>query len=213
MAPGPDGGLFVSIPGPKGSVVVARLDSTGRLRPGFPIGLADATSCGLLLPVDDGSVRVLCSPSELNQELNTGSRAFAFDPNGNLLAGWPIDLNGRYTGRMIGDELTLLGREALGDVVEEGKPSYAVWLDRIAADGTRRSGTRIPIVEGCCLMEWAVGPDGIAYGVEEVSGFDQESPEVSRITALTPPGYGLAGRSRSMASHPGPRSGRSVGSS
>ena len=74
--------------------------------------------CDSLLTARDGSVRVLCMPDDLNQELNMGVRAFAIDATGTSLAGWPVDLNGLYTGRVIGDELALFGWVAISDVTE-----------------------------------------------------------------------------------------------
>lgn len=182
MAPGPGGGLYVSIPAPKGAVVLALLDSTGRPQAGWPIEIAGATNCGLLVPVEDGSLRVVCSPDDLNQELNSGMRAFAFDVNGRALKGWPVDLDGRFTGRAIGNDLTLFGRQS-GDVCD-GPTCGEGWIATVAPDGTLRSGVPVPLANTCCGGGWAVGPDGVAYGVDTVSGWDDGSAEVSRITAV-----------------------------
>jgi outer membrane protein assembly factor BamB len=185
MVPGPGGGLFVSIPASAGSVLLAMLDSAGRLAAGWPVVLAGATSCGYLLPVQDGSVRVLCTPDELNRELNQGARAYAFDSKGTLLAGWPIDLTGyNFSARMVGDDLTLLVSVSGGDVIEEGQPDHAVGLVTIGADGAIGRGVQAPRFWTWPGEGWAVGPNRIAYGVSGFSGFDEGSAEVSRITAL-----------------------------
>ena len=63
MAAGPDGSLFVLVPEPATGVVLARLDRTGRPSPGWPIAMTDVEFCRLLLPVEDGTVRLLCSSS------------------------------------------------------------------------------------------------------------------------------------------------------
>ena len=60
MAPGPDGTVFVSIPQDGGSLL-ALLDATGVPRPGWPIVVKDTSWCNNVLPVADGSVRVVCS--------------------------------------------------------------------------------------------------------------------------------------------------------
>ena len=184
MAAGPNGGLYVAIPAADGSVVLALFDATGRPQTGWPVALAAATKCGLLLPIEDGSVRLLCSPDERNQELNNGMRAFAFDANGRALQGWPIDLDGQFVGRAIGTSLTLFGRRALGDVCDVGQTCAVGWIATVAADGTVRSGAEVPLVETCCAPDWAVGPDGVAYGAGDVSGWDAGSAELSRITAV-----------------------------
>jgi len=182
MAPGPGGTLFASIPRPGGSVL-ALLDRSGRSHPGWPITVNDSTECGLLLPLEDGSVRVVCTLENPDGNMFSPMGAFAFDSNGRLLGGWPVDLQGyAFTGRVVGDELTLFAGSSLGDVIAEGKPSEEGGLVTVAADGAIRSGARAPMFETCC--RWAVGPDGIAYGVASVSGPDEGSEEVSRITAL-----------------------------
>ena len=184
MAPAPGGGLYLAVPTPAGSVVITLLDSTAQPRAGWPIVLDGPTACGLVLPVDDGSVRVLCSPDDLNRELNSGMRAFAFDSTGRLLPGWPVDLDGSYSGRVIGNELRLFGVGYFSDVVEKGKPSHEGWLVTVAADGAVRSGARTPLFETCCVEKWTVGPDGIAYGLLSDGKWPDESTGPSRITAI-----------------------------
>ena len=186
MAPGPDGTLFVSIPRVDGSVQLVRLDASGRAMTGWPIALEGARVCSRPVVFANASVRLVCQPVELNQELNVGTRVAAFDGTGHPLAGWPVDVYGRVVAaRSIGQDLRLLMFVPLGDVIEEGVPTHAVSLVSLAPDGE--------IVEGAVLTlfdsdaeQWAIGPDGIAYGTTYVFG----SGESSRITAL-----GLAGPS------------------
>ena len=163
VAPGSGGTLFVSIPRLDGSVV-ALLDSSGRPRPGWPIAVSASTECGLLLPVDDGSVRVVCTMENPDGNQFAPVGAFAFDPSGTLLGGWPVAIEGdtfSFSGRMVGDRLTLFTERSLSDVVEPGKPTSDGGLVTVAADGGLVSGTRVPDLAG----SGAVGPDGVAYGV------------------------------------------------
>jgi hypothetical protein len=185
MAPGPDGTLYVSIPRPAGSVL-ALLDRNGRPRPGWPITVKDSTACGQLLPVADGSVRLVCDGTDLPQFDNDLSdvRALGFDAGGTSMAGWPVTLR-PGTGSAVGAELTLLEGQILTDLADVGVTvSHETWMTTVAADASMRRGTKVPMVERCCGEHWAVGPDGIAYGTAIVSGFAEEADELSQITAL-----------------------------
>jgi hypothetical protein len=166
MVPGPAGSLYVSVPDPDGSVLVARLDTTGRPMSGWPIALDGATSCRQLLPAADGSLRILCSPEDLNRELNSGSRVFALDSMGIPLAGWPVDVPGyAVDGRLNDGDLTLVTVQPLTDVIQAGMPSHDVGVLTVGADGSVRDGVRVERYESCCGEAWTVGPDGTAYGV------------------------------------------------
>jgi hypothetical protein len=180
MAPGADGTLFVSIPASTGSILLALLDTAGRPRPGWPVVLDGATSCGQLLPVDDGSVRVLCT-MENPGSMYSPISAFAFDSASRLLDGWPVGLRGSdYTGRVIGDVLTLAEHTPGSDVITPGEPSHTIGLVTVAADGGVRSGAPVPILETWPWDRWAIDLDGVAYGVQG----SVPSPAVSQITAL-----------------------------
>lgn len=192
IAPGPDGNLYVSIPTHDDSVVLALLGEAGRPMAGWPIELADIESCDLLYPVEDGSVRALCT---LGPEGSPSGvmRALAFDSKGTLLAGWPIDLDlygadGYFAGRVIGDELTLYSWASLGDQIQAGQPAGNAWIMRVAADGTVRSGAQVQYGIGCCHADtWAVGPDGVAYGI--VHDLAAPSTEMtSELSAVGPEG-------------------------
>jgi hypothetical protein len=169
MAPGPDGTLFVSIPRDGGSLL-AVLDATGVPRPGWPIVVKDTSWCNNVLPVADGSVRVVCS---LDDESSTFDRfaAFAFDANAGQLAGWPVDTTAyEATGRVIGTDLMLYTARSLGEDAED--PSVEAGVDRVAANGSVERGTRVGDPAG---SGWWIGPDGVAYGV---AGGDPVSIEV-----------------------------------
>ena len=101
MAPGPEGGLYVLVAdmsGPSSRSLLALLDTQGRPRAGWPIALVgwDCAQAGWhprdpLLTADDGSVRLVCYGNSGSGEPEH-SRAFAFDPKGRSLFGWPVDL-------------------------------------------------------------------------------------------------------------------------
>ena len=87
MAPGPDGTVFVSIPQDGGSLL-ALLDATGVPRPGWPIIVRDAAWCNNVLPVADGSVRVVCSLGD-ESGTSTGSRHLPSMPTPGSSPGGP----------------------------------------------------------------------------------------------------------------------------
>lgn len=158
MAPGPGGGLYVLIPGRNGGVV-ALLGKTGQPRSGWPVLLAGLDGCDLLLPVADGSVRVVCSVPPTDDGLDsTVRRAFAFGPNGRALSGWPVDVGDAFAGRMIDGELTMLETPYLGDTPAADVMRMLI----IRPDGSVQRGADVSRV--CCDGAWVVGPDRIAYG-------------------------------------------------
>ena len=211
---GRDGDVFVSIPTPTGSVIVALLDARGRPRAGWPVTLDGATACEQLLSADDGSIRLVCAPEELNRELNTGVRVYALGATGRPLAGWPVDLDGAASGRLIDDRLILVDLTTrLGDVVVSGQPSHQVALDTIDADGTLRTGLPVLLVETCCGEQWAVGPDGTAYGVTPAGDRADGSIEASEITAVDTSGVRPGWPVHMGESRQGLRSGQTDGSS
>ena len=186
LASGPNGTLFVAIPHPKGAILVL-LDGSGRPRPGWPITVQNSTGCGLLFPVDDGSVRVVCDSTDLPRFDNDLSdmRVFAFDAGGRPMTGWPVQLRPGFAGVMVGDELTLLATQWVTDVVATGVVSHEVWVTTVSADGSVRVGKKLSRVETCGGESWGVAPDGVAFGAfmvgeRDVPGFD----EVSEVTAL-----------------------------
>ena len=185
-APRLGGGLYVLIPARVAPAVLALLDSTGQLRPGWPVALAGATFCERLLPVDDGSVRVICTLENPDGDMFSPTGAFAFDSNGRPLAGWPVALQGfTFMGRVVGDELALLAAGPLGDVIDAGPPTYEAGLMTVAAAaGALRSGARVPMDEVWWRAVWALGADGVAYGVAPASADPSPQKRVSWITAL-----------------------------
>jgi hypothetical protein len=200
MAPGPDGDLYVSIPKPPGSVLMTLLDSVGHPRAGWPIVVSQTTSCDQLLPVADGSIRLLCTLE--NGDTNSlVVRAYAFDSKGRPLAGWPIDLDrygadGYFAARVIGDELTVLASKSLGNQIKQGQPSGNAWIATIAADGTVGGGVKVPYGGDCCSNAFVMGPDGVAYGTTHQVGETPSTPKSSALLAVSsagvPAGFPLA---------------------
>jgi len=140
--------------------------------------LAGTTSCELLLPVADSSVRVVCTLENPDGNMFSPMGALAFDSNGRSRGWWPVDAHFDVAGRMVGDDLTLLAPRSLGDVVEPGKPTTDVGLVIVAADAALRNGARVPMDIPCC--KWAVGPEGVAYG----AGWLDWPTDGSRVTAV-----------------------------
>ncbi|HEX5825019.1 MAG TPA: hypothetical protein VFY18_11230, partial [Candidatus Limnocylindrales bacterium] len=192
LAPGAAGDLFVSVPAPGARILVTLVDAVGRSRPGWPIVLDRTTSCDELLPVEDGSVRLLCTPDNRDGSMTGVVRAHAFDASGNALPGWPIDLDrygadGSFAERVIGDELTFLAWKSLGAQIEAGKPAGHAWIVAIAADGTVAAGSKVSYGIDCCIDTWAIGPDGVAYGT--VHHFaDTRAGAMSELVAIGPTG-------------------------
>ena len=179
IAPRPGGDLYVTIPDPAGSVSVALLDEAGEVQSGWPVTIAGPTACGFLLPAADGSVRVVCMPEDLNQDLNVGMRAFAFDAQGAALGGWPVDVFGASgAARMIGEDLTLFPVSPLGDVEVEGQPIAQGSIVSIARDGKVLTGAAVPMDQTCCGDRLGIDANGDAYGVWTV-----DESDVSRISS------------------------------
>jgi anti-sigma factor RsiW len=161
MAPGAAGDFYVSIPATDGTVL-ARLDADGDSTPGWPIFIPGSESCDQLLPVTDGSVRLICHRPAAEEGLGGMiTRVHAFGANGRPLPAWPVEIEDVVTGRMVGSELTLLIKPYVGDVSETDTPE-TVLLATVAADGSVQSGPDVQF--DCCEHSWAIGPDGIGYG-------------------------------------------------
>lgn len=188
-APGLDGELFVMIPMREASAVLALLDTDGRPRAGWPVAIPGATWCDQLLPVEDGSVRVVCTMRNPDGNMFEPVSAFAFDPNGRLRSGWPVTVEGFYrTGRVVGEDLTLFVTRSLGDVRDDF-PTSDGGLVTITADGAIAIGARV-LELPCCA--WTVGRDGIGYGVTPASADVSPQARISSMVAVGPSGV-LAG--------------------
>jgi hypothetical protein len=178
MAPGPDHGLYVVVNGAPSGSVVALLSAGGPPRPGWPVALEGWNCDGPnepFVPVvaSDGSVRLVCSSLEPSDGSPT-VRAFALDPSGELLPGWPVELPANVWDqpRAVGDRLFVAAHES-----SDQKPyAGAYWLVEVAADGTVRTGSRYEIASDAANWPVAVGPDGIAYrrSLDEVAAFDMD---------------------------------------
>jgi outer membrane protein assembly factor BamB len=120
---------------------------------------------------------VICTLENPDGDMYSPIAAYAFDENARMRLGWPVAIQGSFaTGRVVGGDLALFTTIPLGDVIEDGQPSSEGGLVTIGPDGTMSAGARVPLDWRCC-REWAVSPDGIAYGTESVDG-------ASSITAL-----------------------------
>jgi hypothetical protein len=181
LAPGPDGGVFVLIPSRTDPPRLALLDASGGLRAGWPVRLPGADYCDQLLPADDGSVRVVCTQPNPEGNMYALPIAYGFELDGRVLDGWPIHSTASYvTGRIVGDTLVLLAINPLGDVIPDGQPSAEAEVLSVGRDGMTTPGVRVPIGQVCCDTAWAVGPDGVAYGV----GWPDAGAESTRVTAF-----------------------------
>ncbi len=162
MVEGPDGRLWISIPD-KGRDILQLLDNTGKPSPGWPIVLPGVETCDQLLAVDDATVRVICSVRPPpGDSFDAVFRVFAFDANAAPMPGWPVDIEDGSIGRLVGDDLMMLVNP-LVHVGGEAGERWPVTMVVIAKDGTRRTGVAVPFP--CCDSAWALGPDGIAYGM------------------------------------------------
>jgi hypothetical protein len=114
--------------------------------------------------------------------------AFAFYVGGRPMAGWPVELPCCFIGRVIGDTLTVYGREYRNNSVDG-------WIVSVAADGTVRDGERVTY-SNCCPEVWDVGPDGVAYGIVHHFGDSPEAPKSSDFLAVgfagAPAGFPVA---------------------
>jgi hypothetical protein len=167
MAPGPDGGLYVSIPTNDGQVV-ALLGANGQPRSGWPVRLRGVNNCDHLLPLDDdtwrddvGTVRVVCTVPPSDDGLaSTVRRAFAFAPTGKALPGWPVDIDDAFTARTIGATLVMIVLPYEGDAPPDGAPTHA---HIVSVDNTGKAvhGPNVDIPCGQC--DWALSPEAIAF--------------------------------------------------
>ena len=151
--------------------------------------LVGATACEQLLPVADGSARVLCGLD--NPDGNPRpALAFAFDSSGRSVAGWPVDLRASSlmdgpdrsaSGRVVGDELTLF----TGVIEADTAPATFVGaLVTVAGDGALRVGDRVTMGYSCCDHVLGIGPDGVGYDVDPGAASADGTDTPSAITAL-----------------------------
>ncbi len=194
MAPTSDGGLYVSVPVKKGTVLTL-LDSSGASHDGWPVTLAGAASCESVLVVEDGSVRLVCTMMSGDDGLPAPIQAYAFDRAGRSLSGWPVvladhDAEAYVDARVIGDKVAVFAMAPFvaPDVQNEPRGRYFVMV--IAVDGTVRNGFKYNPSE-TSLEQIAFGPDGRAYSVISVSDDDPFLP--TWHAQLYPWGYDTAG--------------------
>jgi len=174
MAPGPNGGLYVSIPRFNAPVLVL-LGRDGKPTPGWPIAMSGVESCTAPLPDTDGSVRLLCTVFPVGDNLDSVTvRAFGFDATGRPLDGWPVDTDPVLASRMIGDTLWLIVEPYTG----EGTPAAPAYLLQVHADGTLDQGVSTKMDRGS--ESWAIGPDGIGY---QSGHYDWSPTDLADVTS------------------------------
>lgn len=187
MAPLPGGSVYVSIPSDRGAVL-ALLGTDLRSVPGWPIEIAATTRCTFIGAADDGSVRAICDATDIRQPdwCCDTARAFAFDHDGRIMPGWPVEVPASIEARVIGRDFVLFATEWITDVEEVGAPSHRSWLLRIGPDGAVTKGAEVGMVATMGQDAWAIGPDGVAYGTESVGEWTDmpTGNEKSRVLAV-----------------------------
>lgn len=182
MAPAPDGGLYVSIPAKRGSVLLL-LDPVGQVRPGWPQALEHSTACNFLATAADGSVRAICDATDLppaSELEGPDVRAFAYDADGRAMTGWPIEFRPAVAARVVGDVLTVLDSHPLtDDLVVPGQPSHELEVTTIGADGVPHDGVRVPISDVGCGAYSTIGPDGVAYIVDTFASWCDDNQDIA----------------------------------
>jgi hypothetical protein len=118
-----DGGMYVAVSAgwadDNGTVTLTALDSTGAVRRGWPARLGDEVGpCEIAAAADD-SLRLLCDAT-----------AYAFDLQGNLLEGWPVDIGGEpWTMAVVGSDLQVqIGKRRWVTVGADGRMSTRTGL-------------------------------------------------------------------------------------
>lgn len=181
LAPAPDGSLYVAIPDKSGAVLV-RLDGAGAPASGWPVTLPGTTRCEFLAAAADGSVRAICGATDIAQPswYRDTVRAFALDPDGRPLRGWPAQIDFATTAHVVGNDLVVLSDVPVTDTPVMGSVSSTVQLSRIAPDGGVTRGVEVQMVYGGRRETWEIGPDGVAYGRSSVW---EGEPEPDQILA------------------------------
>lgn len=181
MAPGGDGSLYVSISVRKGPAVLLLLDGAGQPRAGWPVAIKGSTRCGLPMPSNDGSVRVVCDARDLPESNSDDElvEAYSFDADGRLIAGWPAELSRptAYALDPVRGDLTLVREQSTDDPASGETLTHDVTVTAIDAGGTVHEGSRSALDLHRFGDRWTVRPDGVAYGVGETD-------ELGMITAL-----------------------------
>ena len=177
----PDGSVRVLCAEEDRDAVVYALDARGDTMPGWPIRLANGNCYSGLLTVGDGSVRIVCWRRSASHAGAPSHIVFGLDAQGNTMPGWPVipppeaDTDEAYhEQRVVGDQLVLVA----GDWFERDR-GYEDWLVTFDKDGVVRSGVHVPAADA---RRVGLGPDGIAYLVEEVP--NSSSATTARITAF-----------------------------
>lgn len=182
-APGPDGSVYLAGNDIAGGVAgepgqAFRLDTSGRLVPGWPVRLPLAGWVSSIASEADGTFFVA----------GVGTIA-AFAPDGTARAGWPVTVSGatRIDTLLVGSDGTLYATYAAG-------PGLASHLVALAPDGATRAGwpvtLRLP-TDGM-LSAPLLGPDGTLY-VAVTSETWWQTNAHGTLYAFTRSGSGRAG--------------------
>jgi hypothetical protein len=165
IAAGPDGILFVTIAHRAGSILLA-LGPDGQPMPGWPIEVPQTTSCPFLLPVADGSVRVICDGTDLPAtDVSPGDqRVHAYGLDARPVPGWPVRVPRVDSARVIGADLLLAIETWSTDESAPGGPGHGAQLVRIGPDGSASAGEPARLAVGCC-GGWVVGTADAAFAV------------------------------------------------
>jgi hypothetical protein len=176
MAPGPAGGLYITVTevAPVNRTVLALLDTAGRPELGWPIALA-GWACGspgaspsYPAVAADGSVRLICHTEDgRGNALRTA--AFAFDLHGQLMTGWPVALP-----TLVQDPPRVVGQTLY---ITDGTRVMAV-----AQDGDLRVGKPYAAPGSGPALGAVLGLDGTAYVVSVPSDYPADRPEITAFT-------------------------------
>jgi hypothetical protein len=176
MAPGPDGGLYITVTdrAPVNRTVLALLDTAGRPELGWPIALA-GWACGspgaspsYPAVAADGSVRLICHTEDTRgNALRTA--AFAFDLHGQPMTGWPVALP-----TLVQDPPRVVGQTLY---ITDGTRVMTV-----AQDGVLTVGKPYGVPVTGPTVRAMLGPDGTAYVVYVPSDYPADRPEITAFT-------------------------------
>jgi hypothetical protein len=205
MAPGPSGGVYVTVPSDD-RIVAALVGPDGAVRPGWPVDLG-VTWCIELRAAADGTLRAICEAPPRGDGIDDPVlRVLGMDAAGRALPGWPVDVPGSVieygspVAAMHGTDLTLVLRQYSGDTTQEGVVDPA-FVALIGATGRLQMGE--PIESECCSTGVVPGSgiglmlnrDYVGDGSTEVTAFDLDGAiwEATFDAVLSNPSFDGAG--------------------
>jgi hypothetical protein len=112
------------------------------------VTLAGASTCDDPMPVEDGSVRMLCVLRNRSVGQDSG-RAFAFDAQGRSLPGWPVENDDPVVaGTVVGHSMRILVSVATD--TEDPGATTGHYLLSIDPDGATKEGVVVEESAFCC---------------------------------------------------------------